>query len=439
LAVMTAFMLIFLTPHQARAADSGVTSFKLANGLEVCVIPDHRVPVVTHMVWYRVGAADDPPKMAGTAHFLEHLMFKGTTHHKTGDFTKIVTELGGRHNAHTTHDTTSYYQRTDKKNLKQMMELEADRMANLQFVPKEVTTERSVVQEERRGTIGGNPISALNEKMLAGLYDKSPYRRPVLGTAKTIAGLTLANEKAFYKAHYGPNNAILVVAGDVTPDEVRRLAEEIYGKIPRNPNIKPRHRAKEPPHKAPRHVTVEDARAGAPIVLRYYRVPGLTGPPKVRAALSVLARILGGDDTSRLYRKMVLTDKVAAQAGADYQGGGLDESRMALLAVARGKVGPKELAAEFDKTIKELISTGVSEKELQRAKTVLETNYVFNTDNQEARAKRYGQALDFGLTVADVEAELPDIMKVTAADVLDAAKTYLNINESITGYLIKPQ
>jgi zinc protease len=421
-------------------AASNAETFTLGNGMQVCVIPDHRVAVATHMVFYRTGGADDPSGRSGLAHFLEHLMFKGTDKTRSGEFTRTVTGLGGRHNALTTHDSTAYFQRVAKEHLKAVMALEADRMQGLLLEEKEVLTERDVVAEERRGSVDGNPISALNEQMMAALYQNHTYRRPVLGWSHEIAGLRRADALTFYKAHYAPNNAILVVAGDVTAAEVRRLAEETYGRNRPSPTIAERQRPTEPEHRAERRVRLEDPRAGQPMLLRFYHTPSYaSAKPGEAEALAVLARILGGDDTSRLYRHLVLETKLAAHAGADFQGSGRDSGRLALLALA-ARDGPTDaMEAALDRVVAELQSGTVGEDELRRAKRVLEAEHVFETDDQEKRARRYGEALTAGRSLADFEASLRHIEAVTAADVKRVAASWLEARRSVTGQLARPR
>ncbi len=420
-------------------AQSGVSQFKLNNGMQVVVIPDRRVPVVTHMVWYRAGAADDPWGTSGIAHFLEHLMFKATGRIKSGEFTRIVTGLGGRHNALTTHDTTSYFQRVAKEHLRAVMQLEADRMVNLRLVDAEIVTERDVVREERRSSVDAQPISLLNEQMLAQLYQNHPYGRPVLGWSHEIAGLSLKDAAAFYARHYAPNNSVLVVAGDVTEDEVRQLAEVTYGRNKPNPAVRPRQRPREPDPIAARWVRLEDERAGAPLVLRFYLAPSFaSAKPGEAEALGLLARILGGDDTSRLYRKLVLERKIAVQAGADFQGGGLDSGRMALLALAGADLPPQQLEAALDEVIAELVRDGVKPEELTRAKLAVEAEDVFDTDNQEKRARRFGEGFTLGRSLAGIEAAGAKTEAVTAADIKRVATEYLVARRSVTGTLQRP-
>jgi len=420
-------------------AETKASTFVLGNGMQVVVIPDHRVPVVTHMVWYRVGAADDPVGRSGLAHFLEHLMFKSTERRKTGEFTRVVNRLGGRHNALTSHDTTSYFQRVAKEHLKSVMELEADRMTGVRFIDEEVRTERDVVREERRSSVEANPISTLNEQMMAILYGNHTYGRPVLGFAHEIMTLSLDDARAFYARHYAPGNAILVIAGDITADELRPLAEATYGRVPARPAVPARVRLVEPEPIAARTVRLEDRRAGAPLVLRFYHVPShRSGMPEDTAALAVLAQILGGDDTSRLYRRLVVDKRIAAQSGADYQAAGMDWGRMALLALAGQDLAPAALEAEIDHVVAELRSGGVTAEEIERAKFAIEAARIFEADSQEKLARRYGEALTIGRTIAEIEGYPARVAAVTAADVKRVAEKYLVPARTVTGHLVRP-
>jgi len=235
-----------------------VSSFTLDNGLEVVVIPDHRAPVVTHMVWYEAGSADDPPGRSGIAHFLEHLMFKGTTNHPAGEFSQRVAAIGGRQNASTSYDNTAYYQTVAREQLALVMAFEADRMANLVIDESAIATEREVIMEERRSRIDNEPGARLSEAVLAALYQNSHYGIPIIGWAHEMATLDRADAESFYDRYYTPNNAVLVVAGDVTPEEVRRLAEETYGQVSRKADPSPRVRPQEPRPLAARKITLAD-------------------------------------------------------------------------------------------------------------------------------------------------------------------------------------
>ena len=434
-----------LVVRPAVAASPAVTELRLDNGMQVVVIEDRRAPVVTHMVWYRVGAADDPPARSGLAHFLEHLMFKQTRLLASGELTRILTRLGARHNALTNHDTTSYFQRAAKEHLGRLMELEADRMTGLTLDDREVLTERDVIREERRSSVDASPIASLNEEMLALLYRNHTYGRPVLGWEHEMTALTRADVAAFYERWYGPDNAVLVVAGDVAPEEVRKLAEATYGRVARrHPPGHPalaRNRPAEPPFLAPRSLVLDDERAGpSPLVLRYFQVPSLAvASPADGAALTLLARILGGDDTSRLYRRLVLELKLAVQAGADYQGGARDSGRLSLLALAATDVAPASLADAFDEMLTDMARNGPTEEELVRARRRSEADRVFEADNQEKLARRWGEAVTNGMPIAEIGRLDEHIAAATREDVRRAAATYLDARRSVTGVLRRPQ
>jgi zinc protease len=436
LALLT--MLALAQTTAAGTATSKASEFTLANGMHVVVIADTRAPVVTHLVWYRVGAADEPKGVSGIAHFLEHLMFKSTDKIPMGEFSKIVARLGGQDNAFTGHDATAYFQRIAKERLKTVMEMEADRMVNLRLTEKEVLTERDVILEERRSRVENNPSAILDEQMSAALYMSHPYNIPVIGWEHEIARLTPADAMAFYKRHYAPNNAILVVSGDVTPEEVRTLAETTYGTVSRNPDVgAPRVRPTEPPHRAPRRLTLEDARAGKPSVTRYYKVPSyVTAKPGEAEALDVMMRIVGRGSTSRLYRALVVEQRLASNAGGYYAGSGLDYGGMGVYAIAADGRTLAEVEAAIDRVIAEVRDTGVTAEELARAKTLMVADYIYESDNQATLARRYGWNLVVGRTLQDVK-EWPDrIAKVTADDVKAAAATWLDMTRSVTGHLV---
>src|SRR5580692_591220 len=250
-----------------------ISDFTLANGLEVVVIPDHRAPVVTHMIWYKVGAADETPGKSGLAHFLEHLMFKGTEKNPGDSFSADVAEIGGQENAFTGSDYTGFYQRVPREHLKEMMALEADRMTGLVLTDDVVRPELNVVLEEQNMRVANNPAARLGEQIDAALYLNHPYGRPVIGWRQEIEKLTRDDALAFYRRFYTPNNAVVVIAGDVTADEVKADAEETYGQIADRSAINPRQRPMEPVQDAPRTVTLADSRVEEPSLTRDYLVP----------------------------------------------------------------------------------------------------------------------------------------------------------------------
>ena len=434
-------MTLALTPAQAAEPSPGANlAFhgKLDNGLEVVVVPDTRAPVVTHMVWYRVGGADEPHGKSGIAHFLEHLMFKGTEKVPPGEFSKIVARLGGQDNAFTSQDITSYFQRVAKEKLPQVMEMESDRMANLKLDEHEVLTERKVILEERRSRVDNDPGSILQEQIMAALYTAHPYHTPVIGWENEIRQLSRADALAFYKKYYAPNNAILVVTGDVKPEEVMALAKNTYGKIPANPEVgAPRVRPAEPEPMAERRVILRDGRVGKATFERYYLAPSATtAAPGEAEALQVLARIVGSSATSRLYNALVRDEKKASSTSAWYSGIALDMSRFGVYAVAAGETKLEDIEAAADRVIDEVIANGVTPEELERAKTGEIANLIYQSDSQQSLAHTYGWALATGRSIADVESRQEKLKAVTREQVQAAAAKYLDRKRSVTGYLI---
>src|SRR5262245_61207696 len=269
------------------------TPFELSNGLKVLVIEDHRAPVVTHMLWFRVGGTDDPPGLSGAAHLFEHLMFKGTKNVPPGELSKTVARNGGQDNAFTTYDYTAYFQRIAKDRRPLMMELEADRMVNLDLSEMNVLTERDVVLEERRLRVESNPQALANEQMDAALHTTHPYGRPVIGWMAEISTMTREQALDFYKTHYAPNNVTVLVAGDVTPDEVRKLAQEKYGSVPAR-MLAPRPNVPPPPRLSESRLEFSIPGARLPQFMRYYRAPSYaTGPKGTPEAMELLSAILG--------------------------------------------------------------------------------------------------------------------------------------------------
>ncbi|BBF91481.1 peptidase M16 [Blastochloris tepida] len=415
-----------------------VSHFTLANGLEVVVIPDHRVPVVTHMIWYRVGAADEQPGKSGIAHFLEHLMFKGTKANPAGVFSAIVAEVGGQENAFTSNDYTSYFQRVARDELETMMRLEADRMTGLELTDAVVLPERDVVLEERRMRTDNDPAAQLGEEMAASMFRNHPYGVPVIGWEHEIKGLDRDDALAFYRRFYTPNNAILVVAGDVTADEVRTLAERTYGKIAPRAEVTPRVRPAEPPPRAGRLVTLADPRVAQPSIQRQYLVPSYSrAAPREAEALDLLAQVLGASQTSRLHRKLVVEKKLATSASAWYHGSAYDETRFGVWASPRPDVSLEDLEAAIDAVLAEVVETGISEDELARAKTRLVADTVYAQDSQTALARIYGVALTTGSSIEDVRAWPERVKAISAAEVQAAARKWLDMRRSVTGHLVK--
>src|ERR1700732_486649 len=296
-------------------------TFTLGNGLQVVVIPDHRTPVVTQMIWYKGGSADETPGKSGLAQFLEHLMFKGTAKHPADEFSQTVLRTGGNENAFTSTDYTGFYQRVPREQLGKMMEFEADRMTGLILKDENVLPERDVVLEEYNMRVANNPEARLTEQIMAALYLNHPYGRPVIGWHHEIEKLDREDALAFYRRFYAPNNAILVIAGDVDAADVRPMAEQTFGQVAPQPAIPAKRlRPQEPEPVAPRTVTLADPHVEQPSVKRLYLVPSAATAPAESPPRDVLAQRMGGGSNSYLYRALVVDKPLAVSAGAGYQG-----------------------------------------------------------------------------------------------------------------------
>jgi zinc protease len=364
-------------------------------------------------------------------------MFKGTTKYPPGAFNRIIRQNGGEDNAFTSKDYTAYFQRIAKDRLGLVMDLEADRMQNLVLKDENVLPELKVVEEERRERTDNDPSSLLAEQIDAILYLAHPYRKPVIGWMSEVNKLTRDDAITFYRAHYTPANAILVVAGDVTPDEVKKLADEHYGKLQNTFDVTARVRTEEPEPLASRRVTLTDARAASPIVQRAYLTVSYATAGKGEAeALDVLAELLGGGATSRLYKRLVVEKRIASYAAAWYSGDGLDSGTFGVYGSPNpgGSVEPVE--AEIDAVLEDIKANGITADELARTKATLIADTVYARDNQGNLARAFGTALTTGVTVNDV-LEWPERIKaVTLEDVKAAAAKTLDLRRSVTGILL---
>ncbi len=429
-----------LTPAAGQAdhaSGPAIADFKLANGMEVVVIPDHRAPVVTHMVWYRNGSADDPQLKSGIAHFLEHLMFKGTMKHRQGEFSEIISELGGQENAFTSNDYTAYYQRVAKEHLGVMMEFEADRMTGLVLTDEIVAPERDVVMEERRMRTDSDPGSQLSEAVMASLFTHHPYGKPIIGWMHEIETLGREDALAYYQRFYTPENAVLIVAGDVEADNVRALAEATYGKIAARGAPPKRQRPQEPAPLANRLVTLMDEKVEQPNHQRVYLVPSYTTAPAGEAeALELLSHLLGGGQTSLLYRQLVVDQKIAVAAGAYYMGTALDDTRFWVYGVPAPEVSLEDLDTAIGNIVADVVKNGVAVEDLARAKTRLIADAVYAQDSQASLARWYGAALTTGTSVQDIREWPRRIDAVTAGQVQAACARWLDRKRAVTGFLL---
>lgn len=417
-----------------RAAD--VTGFELENGMEVVVLEDHRAPVVVHMVWYRVGAADEPSGKSGIAHFLEHLLFKGTDDLASGELSATVNRLGGSDNAFTSWDYTGYFQRVAAEHLELMMQMEADRMRDLEMSEEDVITERQVVLEERGQRVDSDPNALFREQRNAAQYLNHGYGIPVIGWRHELEQLNREDAFAFYRQYYAPNNAILIVAGDVTPDEVRVLAEKHYGSRKANPDLQSRSRSQEPPQLAERRMKFRDARVSQPYVTRSYLAPERdTGDQFEGARLAMLAAVLGGDGaTSVLGRKLQFEEQTALFVQASYDGTSLDNSTFNLVIAPRPEVTMEQAEAALDTAIQEFIQEGVDTEQLDRIKQEIRADQIYAEDNIQRLANHYGGALASGLTLEDIKAWPNILQSITETDVIDAAREIFDLTQAVTGW-----
>ena len=427
-------------PLAASGIDDAVTSFALDNGMRVVVVEDHRAPVVQHMVWYRSGSADEPVGSSGVAHFLEHLLFKGTETMAPGEMSATVAANGGQDNAFTSYDYTAYYQRVAADRLELMMRMESDRMVNIRLTEQDIVTERDVILEERNMRVENSPRSLFGEQKSAMQYLNHRYGVPVIGWKHEMEALDMDDALSFYRTFYAPNNAILVVSGDVMPDEVRRLAEIYYGAIPANPDLPERFRAQEPPQTAARRMTFKDARVAQPYVSRSYLAPERdSGAQESAAALTLLAEILGGGTTSFLTEKLQFETSQAVYSGAFYRGISLDSTTFDMIVVPSEGVSLEEVEAGLDAALAAFLDEGVDQDQLDRIKMQFRASEIYALDNVDGIANRYGSALTSGLTIADVQA-WPDVVQaVTAEQILDAARAVLRPETSVTGWLLRDE
>jgi zinc protease len=437
---VAALMALVMSPGHSdtTGGSSRVSHFTLANGLEVVVIPDHRAPVVTHMIWYKVGAADEPPGKSGIAHFLEHLMFKGTAKNPAGRFSQMLATIGGQENAFTSNDYTGYFQRVAKEHLPAVMEFEADRMTGLVLTEDVVKPELNVVLEEQNQRVANSPAARLGEDIQAALYLNHPYGKPVIGWRHEIEKLTREDALEFYRRFYTPNNAVLVIAGDVQAAEVQALAEQTYGKVERRSETGPRQRPQEPEQRVIRTVTLADAQVVQPSLTRNYLVPSAaTAKPGESEALDVLAHVLGNSSTGRLYRILVVEKSLATSASGFYTSSALDQSRFGVSGTPAQGVTLLQLDDAIDGVIAELIEKGVAAEDIERSKTRLIADAIYALDNQATMARWYGVALTTGSSIKDVQSWADRIKSVTAEQVREAARMWLDKRRSVTGYLVK--
>ncbi len=414
-----------------------VTEFALDNGLQIVVIEDHRAPVVTQMIWYKTGRADEPAGQSGIAHFFEHLMFKGTDKVAPGEFSAIVAANGGSDNAFTSDDYTAYFQRVPADQLGEMMRLEADRMANLNLSPENVATELQVILEERGQRVDSDPSALFREQISAAQYLNHPYALPVIGWLHEMKQLSREKALDFYARHYAPNNAILVVAGDVDPAAVRDLAQTHYGPLLPSETLPPRLRPSEPPQLAARRLIMADDRVAQPYMMRTFLAPERNaGDQKQAAAITLLAEVLGGSGTtSVLSRALQFDSQIAVYSGAGYGGVSVDPTTFSMIVVPSAGVSLADAEKALDDTLATFMETGVDPADLERIKTQVRAAEIYARDDAGDLANTYGAALAVGLSVQDVQDWPATLDAVTEDDIMSAARAVLVPENSVTGWL----
>ncbi len=429
------FFFFLISPLHA-AGNLKIEQFFLSNGMEVVVIPNHRVPAVSHMLWFRIGSADDPHGKSGIAHFHEHMMFKGTERYKTGEYAEIIARYGGDQNAFTGHDATSYYVNIAKENLPLVMELEADRIRGLKPSDGDTEKERQVIIEERRQRIENNPQALLSEQMQAALYRHHPYHIPVIGWMHEMEGLTKGDTLDFHAKYCHAGNAILIVSGDITATELKPLVEKYYGNLPGG-NVPERRWANEPPHIAARQIVMRHANVKQPEWTRSYATSSFGyGDKKHVLPLFLLSQLMGGGKTSKLYQSIVVEQKLASSIDTSYAGFNLGPSEFEISAIPEKDVSLDALQKAIDAEIAAMLKSGFSDADITRAKTLLKAESIYARDGLTSMARLMGWIRIVGLD-ADFLTHWEDMVEaITAAQIMEAAKHALNDKASVTGWLL---
>lgn len=430
------FAAFFVFPPHVAAAALSVESFTLANGLEVVVIPNHRVPAVTHMLWYRVGGADDPPGKSGLAHYHEHMMFEGTPAHSTGEYSSLIARAGGKHNAFTNADATAYYVTIAKDELPLVMRLEADRMRSLSPTTAAAEKEKEVIIEERRARIENDPAALFSEQLNASLFRHHPYRLPVIGWMHEMQTLTLTDVLEFHSRWHHPNNAILILGGDITAKEARPLVERYYGDISRKAQIARRWNA-EPPQNASRNLVLSHQNVKQPLWTRLYATSSLGAGNKEHALpLLALSQLLGGGKTSRLYRALVVDEKIASHVAVHYNAFSRGPAVFEISVTPEPSASMEAIEKIVDSELQKSARVEFSAEELARAKTLLKAESIYARDGLDSMARIMGW-----IRILDLNTEYfvhwPEkIDAVTGPQIISAAQATFKPEQSVTGRLL---
>lgn len=413
-----------------------IESFSLANGLQVVVIENHRIPAVSHMLWFRVGAADDPQGKSGLAHYHEHAMFLGTKKYGPGQYSNIIMKNGGQQNAFTGYDATSYYINIHKSELPLAMELEADRLRGLAASEADMEKEKQVIIEERRARIENNPQALLEEQMNAALFRHHPYKTPVIGWMHEMQGLTRQDVMDFHQRWYHPNNAVLVISGDITPGEVRPLAQKYYGGLARG-KLPARRWNVEPPQNTERHLVMHHKNVKQPQLRRSYMASSLGfGKKDASPALFVLSQLLGGGKTSRLYQSLVVEQKLAASIDTGYNAFAIGPAEFSILITPEKDISLEALEKALEYELQKFSPENITDKELETAKTQLKAEAIYARDGLSGMAHIMGWLVIAGLD-KDYFSRWPSLIEaVSKSQLAQAAKDTLTDQQSVTAYLL---
>lgn len=437
------FMIFAALPSYAQDSEKifNAQSFTLDNGLQVVLVENHRAPIVTHMMWYKVGGADDPAGKSGLAHMFEHLMFRGSKNVAPGDFSKRVRALGGEDNAFTSYDYTAYFQNIASEHLEEMMRMEADRMQDLNVQEEEFFSEQKVVMEERRQRTDNDPRSRFYEQLGYNLFPHHPYGIPLIGWMNEIASLTPEDAREFYKKWYAPNNAILVVSGDVTLDALKEMTQKYYGDLTPYPELdQPRVRSEIAEFYGEYDVRYQHERIQQPQIIRMSRVPSIRGEKHLGIALQILEDVLGSGSTTRFYKSLVVEQKLASNAGFNVSNASYNEGQIYVYATPLPGVSLDVLNKAIVTELQDILREGVTEEEVQESKDRMVAQAIFARDSVSGPARIIGRGLASGLTLDDIEYWTRDLQEITTVQVNEAARKYLlpdpSQNLIITGYMM---
>jgi zinc protease len=410
--------------------------FTLDNGLRCIVVENNRNPAIFYSWWLRVGGADEVTGKSGIAHFLEHLMFKGTDKIQPGEFEKIISRLGGENNAATSADYTNYYIKAAKQHLERIVEIEADRLVGMKITPEVFNPEKAVILEERHTRIDNSPQGLFSEQMIATLFLHHPYGTPVIGWPNEIRGLSIDDVRKFYKLYYAPNNVTIIIGGDITVAEAKPLIEKYYGSL-KSTDLPKRIRTVEPKPTAHKRVEMTHTQVKQPQFMRWYKTIGYTdSKPEDLVALEIFSEILGGGQASYLHKKLVIDDTVAVGVSSFFETSHKDQGIFGFSASPAPATSLRKLEKRIDQEVKNFFAKGISDEEFERIKSYLIAQATYSRDSLSNGPNLIGRVLAGGGTIDHLEAWPERIQAATKENVMRLGKNVLNLKTAVTGYLL---